>query len=155
MLLPLLTPLPPSTFKLPLLNNAPPLHIQLLPPSNVPVSQHDQLNMLPPFNDPSPLSLPLPNTMLHPLLIPLPPFPRHRTCESSGLEAPMNPLQIFRAQLIRRQWPSGATACLSRVCCDAIVHATRGQLAPEYLHRTVPKMGTFLLRNFVLSAHGS
>ena len=45
-----ITPLPPSTFRLPLLNDSPPLHIQLLPPRNVPVIQHDQLNMLPPFN---------------------------------------------------------------------------------------------------------
>ena len=67
--------------------------------------------------------------------------------ESIGLEAHHLPQLSKCAQSICRQWPSGATTCLSRVCCDAIVLAACGQLASEYLCRTTVKCPKFSTLN--------
>ena len=144
------SPLPPSIFiNLPPLNIFPtPLQLSTLPPSNEnQMLPHGNVTLpLPPYNDP----LPLPTMLTNTPFIPLPPSPsaipftlslphiaRHRMSESIGLEAHHFPQLFECAQSICRQWPSGATVtCLSRVCCDVIVHATCGQLATEYLLRT-------------------
>ena len=65
------------------------------------------------------------NTMLHSLLIllpftqitlPLPPFPNHRTCESSGLEAPYFPLQTSRAHPVSKKFlPKWKTGILEKI----------------------------------------
>ena len=122
-----------------LINLPPPLQHQMLPPSDVTLP-------LPPFNDP----LPLPTMLINTSSIPLPPsssanlhtlslphITRHRMSESIGLEAHQIPQLIECAQSICRQWPSGATACLSREWCDVIAHVPCGQHALEYLCRTV------------------
>ena len=92
---------------------------------------------LPPYNDPLPLPTMLINSALVliplsssaiPLSLSLPRITRHPMSESIGLEAHHFPLLSECAQSICRQWPSGATvACLSRECCDVIVHASCGQ----------------------------
>ena len=137
-------PLPSTFIKLPHINILPPppqlstlppsYEMQMLPPSNVTLP-------LPPYNDP----LPLPTMLINISFVPLPPsssviplshslphITRHCMSESIGLEAHHFPPQFECAQSICRQWPSGATvSCLSRVCCDGIVHAACGKLAPE------------------------
>ena len=140
---------PPSTIiKLPPNIIPPPLQSSTLPPSNV-------TNPLPPsiVSSTPPLlidPLPLPTMLITtpsiqlppsfptlPLTLSLPHITRHRMSENIGLEAHHFPPLFECAQSICRQRPSGATvACLSRVCCDVIVHAACGQLVPEYLCRT-------------------
>ena len=136
------SPLPPSTLiNLPPINILPrPPQLAMRPPSNVTLP-------FPPNHDPLPLptmlinipSIPLPPSSSAILLTPsLPHIARHRMSESIGLEAHHFPQLLECAQSSCRQWPSGATvACLSRVWCDVIAHVPCGQLALEYLCRTI------------------
>ena len=134
----------------------PPRTFISLPPNIIPpppqlstLSFSNEIQMLPPSNVIIPL--PLPTMLINTSFIPRPPFSsaipltlslphitRHRMSESIGLEVHHFPHLLECAQSICRQWPSGATvACLSRVWCDVIVHASCGQHALEYLLSTV------------------
>ena len=139
---PSIIPPPPQPSTLPPSND-----IQLLPPSIV-SSTFPLLNdpLTPPTMLITTFLIPLPpsfftlspTSSVLPLTLSLPHITCYRMSESIGLEPHQFPPLFECAQSIYRQWPSGATVvCLSRVCCDVIVHAARGQHAQQYLHRTV------------------
>ena len=135
--------LPPNILPRPLQLSTPSLsnESQMLPPSNV-------TTPLPPYNDPLPLPtmpitfLPIPppaSSPMFPLMSSSPHTTRHLMTESIGLEAQQFPPSLVCAQSICRQWPSKATvACLSCGYRDVIVHAACGQLAIEYLCKSLP-----------------